>query len=976
MIRIVLFLVLACWACGGTETDNPLSTGARSPDENQSKTDGETPTPPTYESRVGLSDPSTIPPGCPAPDYDGKPRELPLAGVTGIDLFAANPDGDLLWIDVGDPAAPAIKARVLLAGAPQQVSVAPGPAVTAVIRGFVEQSLDHVPDPRTLEPQTRLVRLIPDGSDAMRQVAEITLEGEFWRMTTTEDANGDITYWIMAAREKVPVPYCDLNPFGCGSPDRDALLITGYRYVEGGFERVQAVELPMQYRAWATDTGYAADVVEEIDGPATLHFVRFEQNGLLGEPGRVALPFALSDDAAVNLGQDQLRVYLRDPEDRVRHLVVYDLSQQPARSLSSTSLPGRDSTIDFIDGIMYPRVHFIGTDVFVEGSGGWRIDLRDPFAPTIESLAIEMLGLWELAPFGTTDSEGTRHIAILEADADGALSLSLLASDEAGFAIVDQLTLPEAADGALTAVNAHLVQQGDVLWLLAPTVDRTRHLHGLRVTDNGLTLIASDPVSVQTDDLLATDRGLFGVGHSLITIHEPTGRGGDADFIPLAAKGRVVDVAAGGDFVASLRDIWTDGVIPARTLQIQRGELTETLEVSRPAEALLATDSHVLLISDRPVSQCWQSGVDCSDYAPNVLVVDTRGTLQKVAEVRLPESPVRSAEENPDPEFYWQLGESEPTLRLSDGRYIFTAELDVSCGESDECSALGIENFVPLSEANIVSGICVESGPNGESNGCPPPASVYGRRREQRFYVLDHTADPPTFELVGVSRLMEENSFFGPPHVSGQALLATRVERSEPGAIVGPNASLGRIMLDIFEVEPNGEATPLTPINVPGYPLSANLARDRLLSVERTSAGLTLYRSELTDGAARIIEMQTLPGTFDSAAARDNSAFLVTHEGQGCDAVTYLYGLDANAPLTPGTPLALGGEGYSIEDVRGDRLLLAGRGDQIVLVNLIEPDTPHLERFVIVPRPLYAATLATDDVYSSNLKANGEMLTW
>jgi hypothetical protein len=237
---------------------------------------------------------------------------------------------------------------------------------------------------------------------------------------------------------------------------------------------------------------------------------------------------------------------------------------------------------------------------------------------------------------------------------------------------------------------------------------------------------------------------------------------------------------------------------------------------------------------------------------------------------------------------------------------------------------------------------------------------VYGTLAALRLHALDADGSTPGFEPLGVSQLEGINSHFGTTRVAGQTLLVTRVEREPGRPLSGPDAR-ARIMLDAFEVAPNAGGTPRPPINVPGYPFSATPSLDGLISAERTEGGLVLHRSELRDGAARVVETQPLPDAHYDDATNDGSwAFLLAHEGDGCQATTRLYGLDAGAPLSVGTPAAFGGEHVQIQDLRGDRLLLSGRGGWLGLLDVGQPEAPALERLVVPGVQRYQARLSPE----------------
>lgn len=922
MNRIALLLCIACWACGGTETDNPLSAGER-PGPSSDPDAGV----PSYVSKVGLADPSGGIPPCSPPAYDGKPRERPLAASAGQDLFATDSDGHLVWLDLSDPAAPVVKARLSLHARPLELSAGPGPAVTLVLDGGPTQSLPNVPDLRTLAVDLRLVRLEP-GDGGLRQVAEVPLTGEFWALRRSE-LDGKTLHWVAAAQPKDSTPACDRSPFGCYYPSRSALIATGYGYDNGALTAVQTVELPMGSLALTTDAGY----VTLVDN--TLHYVRFTSEGRLGPVRSLTPAHAPLPAAGLDLGDDQLRLFVRDEDTGAVALAIYDVASDPPVLLSESPLPdGIAVANNFVNGAVYPQAHFFGSQALLEGPNALHFDLRAPSAPTLDQQAYTRIAAWSVEPSAAPNDSA--HVVALDATDAGQLSLSLLSVTADGLQELDRLALGNTLDPTGAAVYARLFQDGDSLLVLAPGADNRGHLYRVGLTAVGLSMQGDRAVPGPLDTLLLAAGTPVAIGYDRISVLAEASE--DAVLFSLRDGGRVQSEARGPSFVARVRQLPGADGLQTYSLEVTRDGRVDALSLSTPPDYLVADATHVLLVQDHPESECFQTEADCSDYAPNVEVIDVSATPRRAGTVRLPEGPPIILDGTGYVSYEWSTRYwDEAAPRLEDGRPLFIVEVNLSCQQPDTCETLGIDDTGPVSEPSGLQGTCVEFGPDNEPSPCPPPATVEGFLHEQRFYALELADGAPGLVPLGVSRQREKYASFGPPRVSGKTLLATRIERLGPAG-----TGDARFLLDLFNITADGAEPAGTGINTPGYPLSLSGDGERLLSIARTDDGLTLYSSALRDGHAHVLEQVTLAQSYDFAHVRGPRTWLVTHEDKGCDATTHVFDLSADQPLSLDASLRVHGQDYRSAGALDESLILQWRGVLQVEVDLSEPGMPTL----------------------------------
>lgn len=912
--RHLWIVALLASACAGTETDNPVGDGSGSPVE-----------PPSYESPTDLFPGAPAAPPC-VPQPDTRPQHRTLWAQADGWLVGAARRGVVTWVDVSDPAAPAVRSEAPIAGEPLELSVEAGGATTLVLGEVPALRDTEVPDPRDLGGATKLVRFELSSEGAPERVADVEIEGEHWRL----QRRGDV-YWVMSARVHVE-PICDLAPFACIYPSREAIVVTGYRFTGAAFERLQRVELPTSLHAWAVEDGFVALEGDAGGAGGLLHYARFLPDGSLGEPAQLALDASIEESAPMSVVGDLLRVFVRDPVSGGTSLRLYDLSgATPALLASVDAQLNNARAVRFAPSAVYLPSSFAGPAV--------RIDHADPIAPTAAALPGPVDLAWPLDADGSGDDGLVLGLASpLDT---GALTLSLLSVRDGAVETLDTLELPDAQVYDPSGLVDDLAVDGGRVWL---PVGGT--LRAVAFDAGELELLAPALERPHGEFVVAGDAAFAAERYGLGFVELAGGASGYLDWPGYEDVLAYIEV---GDSAAALVRK-RDGSL---VLRVTRDGHTTTLSVPPVADQLLGAGDRLLVVSTLPASQCVQSGFDCSGYAPGVDVVSLADTPELVAHLPFP-----GLEAEDDVQHYTRL-------QLDDGRRVFVIERDATCWSEEECEALGVEPG-PVEGVNAVSGECAPPPPGGGAPvPCvtPPPPTVYGSLREQRAFVLDHAADPPRFGEPVISALELAHSRFAEPVVSGQTLLVTRLESDAgpgPGSFgVAPTA---RFMLDRFTADEGGDLRALPALNVPGYPVVVGADDTTLVTLEPAgddSGDVVAYALELVDAGAFVRHEQRLTGQLDDFVARGDQLYVLRHTGEGCAATTTLQPL-ATDDLELGAALELPSLRYHVTDVLGDRLLLDGLAGGFVVVDLADAAAPAVDVYLRPSPWLGGASLAPD----------------
>jgi hypothetical protein len=807
-----------------------------------------------------------------------------------------------------------------------------GDAVTLAIDEVPELHQASVPAPTELEPVTRLVRYDASDRNALVRAGDVAIEGELWRVI----ARGELT-WVMSAKTHERAS-CDRIAYDCGYVSRLGLIVTGYRFAQGGWEVVQRVELRMRERAWATPEGFAGfEGTGDAEGNSTggtIQVVRFGADGLLGDPVELHVQPQLAWEAPLSLASDQARVLLRDPHDGSAQLAIFDLASGELKSLANNLGARADRATRFTAHGLYlgDESSQLGA-VFVDTS-----DASKPIATRLPGAIARAIAL---------DDDGTKVLGISAGSSGNTLTFTLLRQQNGAFSTIDSATI----DGVVATSDS------DALWVDGEHVffgyqrqDGSYALGLVNVSDTTVTPIAivaegypDDVVALPDVVYLPDSFGLHAV---------PLDDGVDGPRVDWSGEGSVDAIAVGPDYEAALmRDAGG-----ALALEITSDVASQRFAVGPGAERLIADRERVLLIASEPVDQCEQSGADCSDYQPNVAVYAVDGTPRLLGTVPLPDAAL-GHDSTGQVRLEWQI--EAQGFALGNDRFLFVAELDATCTSDPACQALGIVAR-PIGESGVnvaLPGVapCPPGVAKCDQPEPPPAPTVYGEKRTQRLYVLDASSDPPSFGAAAESVLERRASIFGAPVISEGRVLATRIERDPPKItpdVSSVPADTASFMLDRFELGADGALHALPALNVPGYPLALRDDGALLITVEPDATregAATLHSLALRDDGAHLVQSLALDARYAEIEVDADRAFYLRRDGEGCTGSSVLVPIalpdDEQGKLRAGAELALPGADWSIAELRDGRLLLDSGSQRFSVID-VSGETPELQTFV------------------------------
>jgi hypothetical protein len=892
--------LLALAACGGqhvgTETDNP------SPGK-----------PPKYQSPGQFGDQPQGQPPCISVLGDGKPTRLPLWAQDGSLLIGADMYRGMVAIDASDAAHPQLKSVTPVAGEAHQLIVEPNAQITLAIDEVPVGTRDDVPPPTELQPAPRLVRFDASDPSKLERIADIDLEGVFWSMRLRGS-----TLWVMSETVVDPATSCNRLPYDCGFVDPIALIVAGYRMQNGAWQRVARAELKTTGPAWELPDGYAAFEARHDDNgdarPGVLRFVRFDGDAALGDPGMVMVPGEVVPGAPIGLSETLAHVFTLDYDHGNSQLVTIALDGGEVVSM-----------LDDLQRQQFDDSVFAGDQLFMgggqNGDTAQLIEWTDPRAPTVHAFP---QGITRAIPLG----DGTRVLGLTNPPQ---LTASLFALRDGSPELLDQVGVNQG--DAVESIE-HIRVVGDRV-----------AVGYFRLTDHGLTTVvleAGDSALTRVAAVEAYGDELLATGD---TYYVPNWSGlnaaGAADTLTWSRD--VTDEIGAGGYRATLaRDARGKNV-----LELRQGEtLVKTLEVGPAAERLIGDDRHVLVLSLEPRNQCEQSGLDCSNYAPNVAIV-TLGA----------EPAISATLELSDPDLEWDV-EGNVGFALGNGRFVLTAEYYVSCSSADECKALGVQ---PRPSNQTMAPPGADAPPCAPGASCGPlpvpapvvPSPVSGEKHALHLYLLDASAAKPRLADPVDSVLELNDSRFAPARISEGTLMVTRIERE---IVIGAasNDQPARFMLDRFVVD-DGTLSALPPINIPGFPIALAAEGSILYSVEpdtKTHDAGTLYKLALDEDGARSLDRASLEASYSDATAAFGKLFYLRHDGIDCAGKSTLLPFalpdDRDGKLHALNSFELPGGRYRIADARDQQLLLMDDHSHYVALD-VSGDTPKLVKFVSAP---------------------------
>lgn len=864
---------VGCEPHSGTETDNPVMEP------------GPEPPPPPYESPIEWNPNDPGVPGCPGPGEDTGPTRGPEAALASGDLVVGvdRPLG-LFVVDVSDPSEPRLRGTLPLGG----YAVAAHESNVAVLtEEWAEVPSDRLPSPAELDASTlRLVHVDVSDPNNPRRVGDVNLEGEPWR-TFVRDG----IVWSMRATLAEEEPSCNLPWQTCSFPVRTELVVEGYRFTDRGFERVEAITLPMNQRAWLGHDGFvsATSVWEDRGEVSTgMYVARFDGEQL----GRSELAGELAPAFLTPVGVEGNLVLLFSGEERFT-LHVMDASGPELVELAS------------VPDLPMPRaesVHFTATEVFIAATeptaSGVVVDFSDPAAPSRSALPP---GVAMAVPLDATrwlgwgdHGGGVWSVGVVENGALGQVattsfpSLSFVQS-------FDPFYVPNVAvAGDHVAFPMREYDAWDVRNVIL-TIDTS-----------------TDPVTVTTRDahaeaLFATDAGwAMSDAHGVGTVAFD-GTSGSVDF----GYRTTTDVALVGNRVATLEfGLRTSEVVLSRRDGTELGRIA----VPGTAERLLSVDGWVVVQLANESSSCEQSGgSDCDERG--LLVVDPVA-LAVSARVQLPAATFEVPSDRVTVTEYVR-----PPLELGSGEWVVAIERGVTCSYVADCEALGIEAR-SFAEAGIVPGTLAPCPPEEACPEPPPPPEVHGTRGELWLYrfEVDDGGTPRLSELGRSFLELQDSSFGDLASGKGEVLVTRRELQRAPGQ--PSKGSVARFMLDRFAID--GSSMP-EPVNVPGY--AAGTSDDgSVFTIEPGSddaVAATLHRLRITGQGAYVEASRSFPGRYGGVHVSGDFAYYVGKGSDGC-AMGFLQPIALDDELMLLDAVDLPGSEWTIVAASDKELLLGG----------------------------------------------------
>ena len=908
--RGVLGVITALTALTGCVVDGPSSENGVPP----------------YESPIFFGSPVSVHGGLP-PVESNRPDRLPRWARSGQYVVGAHPHRGLVVLEASEPDSPQVVGELPLAGTVSQLLVEPKLQITLVIQELPELAQESPPPPRDLEAVTRLVRYDASVPASPERVADVAICGDFWSLVQRGN-----TYWAMSERQDDGATSCTSDR--CGSGNGRAMVLTAFELVDGVWQEGQQLELPLTRRAWATPGGFATFESETGDyldcQEGNLHVASFEESGRLAPPKVVALEGAPAEHAPLDLSTDQLRVFVDLPSTDTIELQLHDIGGEETTQLSSvvglTHRLGRGT-------------HFTRDAVYVSdeafGESAVFIDLSDPAAPRTVPFPPAVSVVWPLPATDEATTDGPAHLLGWGVDVIGdELQVSLLEVDGESVSVAADLATdwrpPFNEDDPMHA-DGIWVEDGRVLSLYRGG-DNATYATGVVYADSQLRQLVPAPVG-SAQEIVPVGDWLYAPDRWGLTVAElDTGSSESADWVQ--SVGAYVPA---GDFTAAL--VAHRGGLHQLELDGSTGSMA--FDVPPAATHLLPADTDVLVATPWPSPD--------TDDVPILSIFELGDPPAARAEVPFPELPVVAPSELGQTDIAWDEFEIPPQ-RLADGRWVFSAQLEVTCWSEEDCAALGIE-AKPLTEIVLLPEDHPPSVDDGSALESPPVPTAYGCQRRQVFHVLNlEGTSGPHFGPPGISTVELGDSQFGPVVVSGQTVLATRME-FETGRERGSRSVVeARFMLDRLVADSTGAFDRLEPVNVPGFPLALVDDGAILLTVEPLAGGADgamLHRLALDGATARILQSRRLEGCDGRVALVADVAFCIRQlDADECEGSVLLQPIALDDEFTLLPALELPGPHWWIADTDSNQLLLRGPNTHsFALVDVADDGTPRMAAF-------------------------------
>lgn len=870
---LAAWLLGACLlGCSGTETDNPI---VQTPD---------------YRSPIRFEPAPPEVPACPPPTEDGPPR-LPLWGrsgnyLVGIDTVGSVPRRGLVVLDVSEPAAPQVVAEQPLAGYPRQLLVEEGSA-TLVIDELPQLAALPVAGPAALAAQTKLVRFDLSTPSAPERVAELALDDEFWQL----QARGD-SYWVLSGQLDPATQRCDVAPNPCGYVSRDAMSLTRHTWAGTGWVAGQRVELPAGPRVWLTEAGFAT-ATSSAGTAGQLSFAVFGSDGSLGAVQALPLPEGIVQGSPLYLDGQRVGVFSYDLSDGSAAFTLHSLEGAALGRVGGLSQGLGAGTFFSTSGVLVAAGSGGGPGVYIA------LGAASALSPVSLPEASAFL------PLAEGGAPATRALGWRPAAGSTAATFTLWDLEASPPALLD--TLP--ATLAVPQSSGELQVTGDSVVFSLRGPDNAPLVGNLR-WDADVLSVAGPIAGGYAEQVLAVGGWLYTPDFSGLVFGNP-GQG-EVQRQPWD-EGELLDVVAvpGGEARLALDH-------PGRVLQllVSTGSGTQSIAVGPGARRLLPAGDRLIVLSTERESECEQTGLDCSGYAPGIALVEL-ASLAIAAELPLPQLPVPALGSQSRVEQIVM----EP-VRLSEQTWLLESEWSGTCLTQDDCAALGIVP-VPFGQANVATG--QQSCAPGVS-ACPqPPApSVYGEARRRVFHVLDAAAARVSAPLVVEGARGAPFELWSSPLPAQGTVLDLHLEPSSFPPPGSPPPTSSAFFLERYVPSAAGGLEALPVLNVPGYPV-ALLGSSELLTLEPgpdLTGTAQLHRLQLDGGGATLLASRALEARAGEVEVLGQTAVYVRRPADSCEPTSHVDTFALDAQLTPRGSLELPGDGWRVLGAAGDSLVL------------------------------------------------------
>ncbi len=859
-----------CFACAGTETDNPVVDRDDDPVEYTSPRDFDAPT--------GGSSGSGCDPFEPVGGFVWHRAENLLIGA---DRFHG-----LVTIDISDPQTPKLLGELAFEDdlLVYQVELLfeegePREAVLAA-RATPRIASNELPEAGDFESFDQILRVDLSDPAEPKMIENWALEGMFRGLVVDDELAWVTTSYDSQDSEVPPCPFVSR----CYTPD--TLRVEGFRITDDGWEPVSEVELPAASRAWLSEEGVVG--LQFAGSGSVLHFARFD-GAAIGAPMSVTVDDAFGGRSLqMRLTTEELQVVAQiQPEgDRMLKLFRFGLSEEGPGEPEVTDLGG--SEYSGTSGAFFAGDHLfvnLGRDnlearVFeLAESGTNELDLGAPTQVVLPLAELQASGDSEPDLVGAAP---TKALAWRGDAGAVAGALSLVSIDGTDVTTLDDWEIPseslieaniEGYQEQLGFLQPHQVTLHGS-YLTAHDQGSRGRLSALRIEGDALVSVGSVETDFVSAELAAGDDYFLVTPFGVVqTASFESGETSDHRYTDEVFLHTVV-----GGFEARLLRV--EPYPRSRfELRLTRGDESWSFPMEHQPLALLPSDEALILPVLDPT--CEEEDDDCVPQEPHLLTVSLTDPPRLLDPVVMPRVLDELTVVTAEAELSWLMDEDHPLLRLDDGRWVFTAEVFQACNSEAQCQELGAEARFYESEGYW-----------------------RGVLRTRYLFALDVHQDGGDFSEPATSATGDDFTGFGQTLVSDGQLLVQRLQGIEPE----DRPRQVRVFLDRFGIDDAGEFARLPRVNIPGRAIGV-LEGGQLLTVEPrpgTGGGGTVHRVRVDDDAARVEDSLEIDGSFVSLHLESDTAVYVSEPSELCGGPRVLSTLSLSPKLELTSQLTLG----------------------------------------------------------------------